>query len=114
MLETSYVDPKEKKVTMCAQNITWSELLSVHEIVVYRPAPEAPNSRTTFDQHAKIIAMCGGWQRIKNSIEEFTVDRFRQNAIRGREGFEAVLEMSRKVFALERERQRLQAHGAAA
>ena len=89
---------------MCSMNLTWSELLSVRETVVYRPCP-TDASRTVFDQHAKIVAFCGGWQKIKNSIEDFTVDRFRQNAIKGREGFEAVLEMSRKVFALERERQ---------
>ncbi|GAM89713.1 hypothetical protein ANO11243_077520 [Dothideomycetidae sp. 11243] len=110
--ETSYVDPRAKKVTMCSLNMTWSDLLSVRETVVYRPCPSNPN-KTVFDQHAKIIALCGGWQKIKNSIEEFTVDRFRQNAIKGREGFESVLEMSRKVFALERERQRM-VQGAAA
>ncbi|KAJ9642580.1 Phospholipid metabolism protein [Coniosporium apollinis] len=102
--ETSYVDPKEKKVTMCSMNMTWSDLLSVRETVVYKPSPTAPNSRTQFHQHAKITAFCGGWQKIKNSIEQFTVERFQQNAARGREGFEMVLEMSRKVFAQERER----------
>ena len=112
MLETSYVDPKAKKVTMCSQNMTWSELISVHEIVVYRPSPDSPNARTIFDQHAKVTALCGGWQKIKNGIEQATVDRFKINAIRGREGFEAVLEMSRKVFAMEREK--LQQQGAAA
>lgn len=94
---------------MCSQNMTWSDLLSVRETVVYRPSSTSPGTHTMFDQSAKIIALCGGWQKIKNSIEEFTVERFRQNAVRGREGFEAVLEMSRKVFALERERQRLMA-----
>jgi len=106
--ETSYVDPSSKKVTMCSQNMTWNDLISVHEFVVYRPSSASPNSRTIFDQHAKVVALCGGWQKIKNSIEEATVTRFSENAKKGREGFEAVLEMSRKVFALERERQRMQ------
>ena len=100
--ETSYVDPSAKQVTMCSQNMTFNNMISVHEIVVYRPGPKG---RTIFDQHARVIALCGGWQKIKNSIEEFTVARFGENAIKGREGFEAVLEMSRKVFAQERERQ---------
>lgn len=43
---------------------------------------------------------------MKAKIEEATVDRFRENAKRGREGFEAVLEMSRRVFGEERERER--------
>lgn len=55
-------------------------------------------------QEAKIVALCGGWQKIKTKIEEASVERFRENAKKGREGFEAVLEMSRKVFGEERER----------
>lgn len=33
------------------------------------------------------------------------MERFSQNAKRGREGFEAVLEMSRRVFGEQRERE---------
>lgn len=106
--ETSYVDPKAKKVTMCSMNMTWSDLISVRETVVYRPSSDAPHAKTEFHQNAQIIALCGGWQKIKNSIEDFTVERFKQNAVKGREGFESVLEMSRKVFAMERERQLMQ------
>lgn len=107
MHETSYVDPAAKKVTMCSTNLTWSNALSVQETVVYQPSPTHPESKTLFRQEAKITALCGGWQKVRNGIEEFTVDRFGQNARRGREGFEAVLEMSRRVFGEERrERQR--------
>ena len=110
--EVSYVDPAAKKVTMCSQNMTWSELLSVQETVVYTPSRTA--GKTTFNQHAKIIALCGGWQKIKNTIEEFTVERFRQNAARGQEGFERVLAISREVFAEQREQKRREQHGMAA
>jgi len=109
--ETSYVDPKNKKVTMCSMNVTWSDLLSVRETVVYKPDPENPAARTLFQQQAEITAFCGGWQKIKNKIETFTVERYRENAVKGKEGFEMVLEMSRKVFAQERERRRLQEMG---
>ena len=43
---------------------------------------------------------------MRSKIEEASVERFRENARRGREGFEAVLEMSRRVFGEERERER--------
>ena len=59
-----------------------------------------------FEQNAKITALCGGWQKIKTKIEEASVERFRQNAQKGREGFEAVLEMSRRVWGEEKERER--------
>lgn len=60
-------------------------------------------SATEFSQEAKITALCGGWQKIKNKVEEASVERFSQNAKRGREGFETVLEMSRRVFGEQRE-----------
>ncbi|KAM3420602.1 hypothetical protein BST61_g3864 [Cercospora zeina] len=106
--EVSYVDPKAKKVTMCSQNLTWSELLNVHEKVVYRPDP-AHSEKTMFEQEARIVALCGGWQKIKSAIEDISVERFKENAIKGREGFERVLAISREVFAEERKKRQLTA-----
>ncbi len=88
--------------------MTWSDIISVRETVVYRPSPTDPKSHTEFQQYAKITALCGGWQRVKGAIEQFTVDRFQQNAASGREGFEMVLETSRRVFAQEREHRKAQ------
>lgn len=104
VLETSYVDPRHKTVTMVSANLTWSNLINVQETVVYRPLNE---HQTAFEQSAKITALCGGWQKIKNSIEDTLVKRFRENAVKGKEGFEAVLAMSRRVFAEEREREKM-------
>jgi len=103
VLETSYVDPARRTVTMVSTNLTWANLVRVSETVVYRPLDEG---RTQFLQDAQITAMCGGWQRIRNSIEDSLLARFRDNAAKGREGFETVLAMSRRVFAEEREKER--------
>ncbi|KAI5925094.1 MSF1-domain-containing protein [Camillea tinctor] len=108
VFETSYVNPAEKTVTMVSQNITWANLVNVQETVVYKPLSA---SQTQFVQDARITAMCGGWQRIKNSIEDSLVTRFKENALKGKEGFECVLAMSRRVFAEERERERLRSEG---
>ncbi|KAI0386898.1 MSF1-domain-containing protein [Hypomontagnella monticulosa] len=108
VFETSYVDPVAKTVTMVSQNITWSNLVNVQETVVYRPLSA---HKTQFEQDARITALCGGWQRIKNSIEDTLVTRFRENAVKGKEGFECVLAMSRRVFAEERERERQRSEG---
>ncbi|RMD41742.1 hypothetical protein DV735_g3390, partial [Chaetothyriales sp. CBS 134920] len=102
--EVSYVDPIAKKVTMCSTNMTWSNLLQCRETVVYQPSATDARGKTDFNQTAKIIALCGGWQKIKTKIEDVSLERFRENAARGREGFEMVLEMSRKLFAEEREK----------
>lgn len=101
--EVSYVDPIAKKVTMCSTNLTWSNVLNVRETVIYQPSLSRPSSTTDFKQEAKITALCGGWQKIKNKVEEASVERFSQNAKRGREGFETVLQMSRRVFSEQRE-----------
>lgn len=101
--EVSYVDPVSKKVTMCSTNMTWSNLLACRETVIYQPSGADPQQKTDFKQEAKIFAFCGGLQKIKTKIEEASVERFRENALRGREGFEAVLEMSRRVFGEQRE-----------
>ncbi|KAI1820283.1 MSF1 protein [Xylaria intraflava] len=108
VLETSYVNPTEKTVTMVSQNISWANLVKVQETVVYRPLSP---TKTQFEQSARITAMCGGWQRIKNNIEDSLVTRFKENAMKGKEGFECVLEMSRRVFAEEREKERLLSQG---
>lgn len=106
--ETSYVDPAAKKVTLCSMNITMSDLINVRETCVYQPSAASPDNKTVFQQRAEVTALCGGWQKIRNSIEQFTVERFQQNALKGKEGFEMVLEMSRKVFQEQRELLRLQ------
>jgi len=109
--EVSYVDPESKKVTMCSTNMTWSNLIACRETVIYQPSSEDPQRKTNFKQEAKIFAFCGGLQKIRTKIEEASVERFRENALRGREGFEAVLEMSRRVFGEQRELEmRQQAH----
>ncbi|KAM5433982.1 Phospholipid metabolism protein [Microsporum canis] len=96
--EVSYVDPRSKKVTMCSTNLSWANVLKVREVVTYQPSISMPGSKTDFKQEAQITAMCSGWQKIKNKIEDVSVETFSQNAKKGREGFESVLEMSRRVF----------------
>lgn len=107
VLETSYVDPARRTVTMVSANLTWSSMINVEETVVYRPLDGALDAqKTQFSQVAKITALCGGWQRIRNSIEDTLVKRFGENAAKGKEGFECVLAMSRRVFAEEKEKER--------
>jgi hypothetical protein len=104
VFETSYVNPADKTVTMVSQNLTLSHLVSVQETVVYKPLNA---NQTQFVQDARITALCGGWQRIKNGIEDSLVTRFKENAIKGKEGFECVLAMSRRAFAEEREKEKI-------
>lgn len=107
--ETSYVSPVTKNVTMCSTNLTWSNILSVRETVVYTPDTSSStpgHERTQLKQHAEITALCGGIKKVKAKIEEASLERFGQNAQRGREGLEAVLKMSRRAFGEEKSQQR--------
>jgi hypothetical protein len=104
VFEISYVDPASQKVTMVSSNITLSNLFSIQEQVVYKPLSA---TQTQFEQKAEITALCGGWQKIKNSIEETGVNAFAENAKKGKEGFETVLEMSRRVFSEEKRKEQM-------
>ncbi|KAF3161006.1 hypothetical protein TWF106_011106 [Orbilia oligospora] len=95
--EISYVDPVAKTVRMESQNLTFSNLLSVFETVTYRPDPSNPETKTIFEQDAQFKA-AGGFSRFCNKIEDWSVERFGQNASLGREGFESVLRMSRQAW----------------
>ena len=78
-------------------NLTFNNLLNVQETVTYMPDPQNHTSKTMFRQEAQITAY-GAFTRLCNAIEDFSVERFGQNAKKGREGFEAVLQMSQKAF----------------
>lgn len=86
---------------MVSSNLTYSNMVSVRETVVYQPLSA---TQTQFVQDAKITALCGGWHKVKNAVEEASVTRFRENAQKGKEGFESVLEMSRRVFGEEKQK----------
>lgn len=94
--ETSSVDRNLQTVLMRSTNLTGSNILSVQETVVYRPDPQNQD-KTLFEQHAQITAY-GAFTRLCNAVEDWSVERFGQNAKKGREGFESVLEMSARAF----------------
>lgn len=89
--ELSEVDLNSRTLIMKSANMTMSHLLLVNETVVYRPDPELPHSRTLFEQEAEITAF-SSWKGICNKIEEWSVERFGQNAKIGKRGFESVLQ----------------------
>lgn len=88
--EVSEVDPKTKVLTLRSVNLTMNNLLSVYETVVYSPDPLNPKSSTIFRQEAQITAYAS-LKRICNKIEDWSVERFNQNAKLGKAGFDSVL-----------------------
>lgn len=88
--EVSEVDLKARTVIMRSTNMTMNNLLLVFETCTYSPDPENAANATLFKQEAQITAFAS-WKRICNKIEDWTVERFGQNAIKGKAGFEGVL-----------------------
>lgn len=103
--EVSEVNPLNKTVVLRSMNLTGNNFLSVQETVVYSPDPVFPESRTIFKQDARITAY-GAFSRICSAVEDWSIERFGQNARRGKLGLEAVLEMSSKAFRDIREAKR--------
>ncbi|KAM9922020.1 hypothetical protein OXX59_006100 [Metschnikowia pulcherrima] len=89
--EISEVDLPTKKLVMRSANMTMNHLLSVKETVTYRPDPSLESSRTIFEQEAEITAF-SSFKSICNKIEDWSVERFGQNASVGKQGFETVLQ----------------------
>lgn len=87
--ELSEVDLKTKTLVMKSANMTMSHLLLVNETVTYKPDP-AELQKTIFQQEAEITAFLL-FSGICNKIEEWSVERFGQNAKIGKKGFECVL-----------------------
>ncbi|RLV91917.1 Protein UPS2 mitochondrial [Spathaspora sp. JA1] len=97
--EVSEVDLEHKTLVMKSSNLTMNNLLLVNETVVYRPDPELPQSRTLFAQSAEITAFAS-IGRICDKIEEWSVERFGQNAKNGKMAFENVLKTLHEKWEL--------------
>ncbi|OZJ05469.1 hypothetical protein BZG36_01605 [Bifiguratus adelaidae] len=88
--EVSALDPKTQTLTMSSVNLTMSNFMSVQETITYQCDPDQPD-KTLFSQTAAISA--GSTLRgMASMVEDFSVKRFKENAVIGREGFMNVLE----------------------
>ncbi|EER32074.1 protein MSF1 [Candida tropicalis MYA-3404] len=88
--EVSEVDLISKTLVMKSMNLTMSNLLLVKETVIYKPDEELPLNRTTFLQSAEITAFAS-LSKLCDKLEDWSVERFGQNAKTGKEAFESVL-----------------------
>ncbi|KAJ2784509.1 Phospholipid metabolism protein [Coemansia interrupta] len=89
VLEYSEVDPAKQTLVMQSQNMTFSNLLSVGEHIVYKPDPENP-AHTIFTQSAQLKASTALY-RFANKIEDMCWNRFQDNAHFGKLGLEQVV-----------------------
>lgn len=88
--EVSEVDPKKGTFVSRSQNLDFASVLSVLETVKYQRDLKRPLNNTHFSQRATFVSSLS-FKRLCRKIEEFSVDRFAQNAQLGRIAFELVL-----------------------
>jgi hypothetical protein len=99
-VEKASVDPKNGKMVLKAQNISYSSIIKMKETCVYTRHPENLNW-TKFHQEASVSAFVSG---ISNKVENICVGIFRRNAAKGREIMEQAVNKV-KVEAEEAQRQ---------
>ncbi|KAH3902049.1 PRELI/slowmo family protein SCDLUD_001860 [Saccharomycodes ludwigii] len=90
--EISVVDLNTKTLTMESSNLTGCNILKVFETVRYSPHPQDPLNKTLFEQEAQITAYFT-FSKMCAKIEDWSVQRFHDNAMKGRKGFEGVLNL---------------------
>lgn len=90
--EISTIDLKKRSLMMRSCNLSYVNFLRVFESVDYIPDPMAPKTKTVFRQEAQITAY-GTFSRICDSMEDFSIRRFYDNAQKGKAGFEKILKM---------------------
>lgn len=68
-----------------------SQYVTCLERIQYSPEPSRPMERTLFRQTAEIQTRMPIWKSLANKVEEWSCERFGDNARLGRMGFESVL-----------------------
>jgi PRELI-like family len=92
-LEETVVDPRNQTMVLRSKNITGSSLLELEEVCKYVPSPSGES--TLFEQNVSINAHLFG---LASRIEDWTLDNFQRNALRGRDIMEeAVLRVRREA-----------------
>eukprot|EP00026_Physarum_polycephalum_P016927 Phypoly_transcript_17977.p1 GENE.Phypoly_transcript_17977~~Phypoly_transcript_17977.p1 ORF type:complete len:204 (+),score=16.32 Phypoly_transcript_17977:131-742(+) len=95
-LEETTVDPRNKKMVLSSSNVSFSDIIKVEEVCTYTPHAENP-TWTNFSQFGKFTAFPFG---IKGSIESLCLDKFKNNAAKGRE----IMEQAVEIINIERQR----------
>lgn len=86
--EISFIDPATQNATITSVNMSLSQFATCVERIHYAPAS---SNRTAFSQTAEIQARMALWRSAADSLEQWLVQRFEQNAQLGKLGFTDVL-----------------------
>lgn len=89
--EVTFVDPLNERTTIISTNMSMSQYVTCTERIQYTPSPSAPLEKTSFLQTAEIQTRMPLLKSLANRLEQWSCERFGDNAKLGRMGFEFVL-----------------------
>ncbi|CAI4055619.1 hypothetical protein N7582_000386 [Saccharomyces uvarum] len=96
--EVSTIDRRNRSMTMRSCNMTFPHILKCYETVTYAPHPKNPSNMTLFKQDAKFISGIPT-QIFSRKVENWGVKRFSDNAMKGKVGFDSILEMFNDIWS---------------
>lgn len=88
--EVSTVDLRRSELKLRSVNLSYVNFLRVYEEVDYVPHPDDPLRKTLFKQEARITAF-GKFSKFVTKVEDWGVQRFSDNALKGKMGFDSIL-----------------------
>lgn len=94
--EKSEVDLQGRRLVLKSTNLTYSHLMTVEETCIYEAFPTTDPKHdgiadwTKFTQSANIRSF-SAWNYLRDSLEDFSINRFQVNAHKGRAALENVL-----------------------
>ncbi|KAF8592009.1 MSF1-domain-containing protein [Ramaria rubella] len=89
--EVTFVDPVSQRTSIVSRNMSLSQYVTCLERIQYIPEPSHPEEKTLFTQTAEIQTRAAIWRSLANKLEEWSCERFGDNARLGRMGLESVL-----------------------
>jgi len=87
--EHSTIDARERTLTLKSRNLTFSNMLSIDERLVYRPHPDNPRGKTQLTQEAVITVQ---QMPLVDYMESLLCNTINANAHKGRQAIEFVIE----------------------
>lgn len=89
--EVMFVDPVNQRTSIVSTNMSMSQYMTCLERIHYIPDPTRPLEKTLFSQAAEIQTRMPVLKSLANRLEQWSCERFGDNARLGRMGFEFVL-----------------------
>jgi len=88
LMEESYIDTKEKTITLYTRSVGLSTFMTAIEKVVYRSCPDNPGHTLAVKQ----AWVESNFYGLRSAVKNLGIERFKKNCVKATEGFNFVLE----------------------